>query len=169
MRESIQRLGPLLGVLSFVISTTVIITVLANDTNIMSISEVFMGMFFLTFGAFKIYNLDGFKQAFKRYDFLADKSDIYATSYPLIEFTLGILYMAIAFLDIPIQLQVVTHVTAIIIMSVGAVGVLDAIKQGRNLECACLGNVFNVPMTKVTLAEDSFMALMALIMLVSIL
>ncbi|PSG98961.1 MAG: hypothetical protein BRC29_02425 [Nanohaloarchaea archaeon SW_7_43_1] len=99
---------------------------------------------------------------------MAERSDLYATSYPFLELGLGLLYILLLF-NGSFELEVFTHVSAVFLMTVGGAGVLNAIREGRNLQCACLGNVFNVPMTKVTLAEDLGMALMALLMLFSVL
>lgn len=166
-KEGFDRLKPLIGVISFVVISTSLISFFGEFTEVMEIGKIFMGMFFLTFGGFKAYNLEGFKEAFKSYDILAEKSDTYATIYPFLELGLGVLYISLIFRT-SFVLEVFTHSSAMIIMSVGGVGVLNAIREGRDLQCACLGNVFNIPMTKVTLAEDLGMALMAGMMLVSI-
>lgn len=54
-------------------------------------------------------------------------------------------------------------------MLVSIVGVTQALVQKRRIRCACLGTVFNLPMTTVTFMEDALMAGMALVMLVSLL
>lgn len=164
----LEKLKPLIGVLGFVAVSTGLISFLGGFSTPMEIGKIFMGMFFLTFGSFKAYNLEGFKEAFKSYDILAEKSDVYATVYPFLELGLGLLYISLLF-QTSFQLEVLTHAAAITVMTIGGVGVLNAIREGRNLQCACLGNVFNVPMTKVTLAEDLGMALMAIVMLFTIL
>ena len=165
--EKLDKFAPLLGVFSFVASTTALITFLRADYALMSMGKTFMGMFFLTLGGFKVYNLEGFKEAFKMYDILAEKSDMYATAYPFIEVGLGVLYISLLF-NSSFQLQVFTHSAAIFVMGIGGLGVLNALREGRDLKCACLGNVFNVPMTTVTFVEDFGMALMAAMMLISI-
>jgi hypothetical protein len=166
-KEGFERLKPLIGVISFVAASTALISYFGNFTDVMEIGKVFMGTFFLTFGGFKAYNLEGFKEAFKSYDLLAEKSNFYATVYPFLELGLGMLYISLLFRS-SFLLEVFTHSSAMIIMTVGGIGVLNAIREGRDLQCACLGNVFNVPMTKVTLAEDLGMALMAGIMLLAV-
>lgn len=169
MTESkLEKFGPLLGVFSFVAVSTALISYIGGFTAPMEIGKIFMGMFFLTFGGFKAYNLEGFKEAFKSYDILAEKSNLYATVYPFIELGLGVLYLSLLFQP-ALWLEITTHISAIVVMTVGGIGVLNAIREGRELQCACLGNVFNVPMTKVTLAEDLGMALMAGVMLAVIL
>jgi hypothetical protein len=51
------------------------------------------------------------------------------------------------------------------LMLVSAVGIGMELAKKKEIQCACLGLVFNIPMTYVTLAEDLLMALMALLML----
>ena len=51
-------------------------------------------------------------------------------------------------------------------MAIGSAGVALKLLQGQELMCACLGAVFKIPMTYVTLAEDLIMGLMALLMLI---
>ena len=166
--ETLDKFAPLIGVFSFVAITTTLITFLRTDYMLMSIGKTFMGMFFLKFGGFKVYNLEGFKEAFKMYDILAEKSNIYATAYPFIEIGLGLLYITLLYSS-NFQLEVFTHSAAILVMGIGGQGVLNALREGRDLKCACLGNVFNVPMTTVTFVEDFGMALMAAAMLMSVL
>ena len=164
IQQKIDKFAPLIGVISFVPITTTLITYLRSDYMPMSIGKTFMGMFFLTFGAFKAYNLEGFKEAFKMYDILAEKSNLYATAYPFIELGLGILYLSLLTIN-STTLEIFTHLAAITVMGIGGLGVLNALREGRDLKCACLGNVFNVPMTHVTLIEDLGMAAMAAWML----
>lgn len=45
-------------------------------------------------------------------------------------------------------------------------GVANSLVNRRKVKCACLGSVFNLPMSTVTLIEDAGMAAMAAIMLV---
>jgi hypothetical protein len=51
-------------------------------------------------------------------------------------------------------------------MLVSAAGVARELWKGREIMCACLGVVFKIPMTYVTLLEDLLMAAMAGFMLV---
>lgn len=164
----IQKFGPLIGVFGFVIIVTTVLALYSGKMAFMEVGKIFMGIFFLTFGGFKAYNLEGFKEAFKTYDVLAEKSNLYSSAYPFIELSLGVFYMFIAFFTSSLALQVFTHATALLVMKIGALGVLNALREGRDLQCACLGNVFNVPMTKVTLFEDILMATMAFLMLLTL-
>ena len=93
------------------------------------------------------------------YDLLAAKSREWAFAYPFVELGLGIAYL--------INFQpIATNIATLLLMSVGAAGVLQALRQKRRIRCACLGTGLNLPMTKVTLIEDLAMAAMAAGMLV---
>jgi hypothetical protein len=48
---------------------------------------------------------------------------------------------------------------------IGAVGVIQSVMRRETIQCACLGNVFNLPMSKVTIIENLGMAAMAAWML----
>jgi hypothetical protein len=56
----------------------------------------------------------------------------------------------------------------LLVMAVSSVGVGRSLVQGERIKCACLGTVFNLPMTKVTFVEDALMAGMAVVMLVGL-
>ena len=118
----------------------------------------FMGFFFLVFGGLKAYNLTGFANTFVTYDLLAASVPGYAYMYPFIELGLALCYL------MPYALMY-TNIITLIIMLIGAAGVLRALWKGTAMECACLGMVFVLPMTYVTLAEDLIMAAMAAYMI----
>ncbi|MFB6209829.1 MAG: MauE/DoxX family redox-associated membrane protein [Candidatus Nanohaloarchaea archaeon] len=162
-----EKFRPLIGVFGFVAVSTASITYFRSDYSIMSIGKTFMSMFFLTFGSFKLYNLEGFREAFMNYDPVAEKSSLYATLYPFLEVSIGLLYFLL--LHVSFQMLAISVFSlTILLMVMNGSGVLHALREGRDLQCACLGNVFNVPMTWVTLTEDSLMALMAFWMLLSV-
>ena len=119
----------------------------------------FMAAFFLIFGFFKIINWPQFVKAYGEYDLLAQKSVAYAYAYPLIEIGLGILYLFRLY-------PVFTNVVTLIVMCISSLGVLVALRKKNNIVCACLGAVFKLPMTYVSLFEDLLMAAMALCMLI---
>ena len=55
-------------------------------------------------------------------------------------------------------MPVATNVAEIVLMLIGAAGVLKALIDKRSIRCACLGSVLNLPMTTVSLVEDVGMA-----------
>lgn len=118
----------------------------------------FMGAFFLIFGLFKIINLKEFAQAYRMYDLPSRYIPGYAWVYPFGELALGVCYL------MRYQLFAANIIT-VLLMFIGSVGVLKALQKKETLVCACLGALFKIPMTYVTLAEDVVMGLMALMML----
>lgn len=120
----------------------------------------FMAGFFLVFSFFKLLNLSAFADAYSTYDLLAARSRAYALAYPFIELALGVAYL--------VRFQpTATNLVTLVLMTVGMIGVLKTLLARRKIQCACLGTVFNLPMSSVTLIEDLSMALMAAWMLAS--
>jgi hypothetical protein len=119
----------------------------------------FMGSFFIVFSVFKIMNLRGFVEAYSTYDIIAKRFIVYAYLYPFFELGLGIMYLT------RFQLLTANYIT-LLLMVVGSIGVAYELAQKRQIVCACLGAVFKIPMTYVTLVEDLMMGLMAFIMLI---
>ena len=115
----------------------------------------FMGGFFIVFSFFKLLNLRAFAAAFRGYDLLAAAWKPWGLAYPFIELVLGIAYL------MRVQPFAVNLIT-LILMSIGTIGVVHSLRTGQRVQCACLGTVFNLPMSVVTIIEDSGMALMAL-------
>jgi len=121
----------------------------------------FMGGFFLIFGLLKISKLSAFAEAYQMYDIIAMRSKAYAFLYPFIELTLGVFFL--------INFEpLFTNWTTLVVMVVSAIGVYIKVQKKEKIMCACLGTVFKVPMTWVTLFEDLLMAGMALIMILSL-
>lgn len=118
----------------------------------------FMGAFFLTFSFFKLLDIRGFASAFRMYDIVARRFSAYGYAYPFIELALGVFYFT------GFQ-PVLTNLSTLVVMSVSSVGVIQSLLQHRKIKCACLGTVFNLPMSTVTLVEDAAMLAMAATML----
>lgn len=120
--------------------------------------RMFMAAFFLIFGGLKLLKLSHFATAYGKYDLIAKHSRVYALAYPFIEIALGIGYL-VNFM--PTVVNLITFV----IMGIGALGVLRVLYRGEKIVCACMGAVFKIPMTGVTLGENLLMVAMALMML----
>ena len=60
-----------------------------------------------------------------------------------------------------------TNLATLLVMSVSSVGVIQCLVNKRKIRCACLGTVFNLPMSTVTLVEDGLMIVMAAVALVA--
>ncbi len=118
----------------------------------------FMGIFLCIFALLKLFHPQQFADGFQMYDLIAMKSRAYALVYPLIELALGLGYLSFIW---PFAVYVVT----IIILGIGAIGVIKALIKGLDLRCACMGTVLDVPLSTVTLTEDLGMVVMALLLL----
>ncbi len=120
--------------------------------------QTFMGLFFTLFAMLKLFNIKGFAEGFAKYDLLGSKSTLYCFIYPFIELSLGLGYLA-GFI-----LPVICSIT-ILVSIIGSIGVIQALKKGLDVRCACLGTVLNVPLSTVTLTEDIGMGVMAFLLL----
>lgn len=117
----------------------------------------FMGFFLCQFSMLKLFSLKSFADGFQMYDLIAKKSRFYAYSYPFIELALGLFYLA-GFKTV--------YLFTILILGIGAIGVISALKKGLNVRCACMGTSLNVPLSTVTLVEDLSMVAMAFLLLI---
>ena len=124
--------------------------------------NTFMGGFFVVFSFFKLLNLRGFADAYRSYDILTRWIPSYGYVYPFIELALGICYLT-AFAPLA------TNLANCAVMSIGTAGVGRSLLKKTEIRCACLGTVFNLPMSKVTLIEDLIMVSMSAIMIGAIL
>jgi len=115
----------------------------------------FMGGFFLTFSFFKLLDLKGFAQSYSSYDIIARKWPGYGYVYAFTELALGIAY--ITSFD-----PLLTNSVTFVIMSLSIIGVLRSVFNKRKIKCACLGSVFNLPMSTITIIEDALMIVMSL-------
>ena len=107
----------------------------------------------------KLFNLPSFATSFAKYDLLAARSRTYALLYPFLELALGLAYLA--------QWQPqITYLATIIILTFGSLGVLNTMRQGKQINCACMGQILDVPVSTVTLTENLSMSAMALAMLI---
>lgn len=118
----------------------------------------FMAGFFLVFSFFKLLNLSAFADAYAGYDVVAARWRVWGYAYPFVELALGAAYLT------GFQ-PVTTNVVTLVVMGVGTVGVVKSLLARRKIRCACLGTVFNLPMSYVTLVEDLLMVAMAAVML----
>jgi hypothetical protein len=120
-----------------------------------------MAGFFLVFSFFKLLDVRAFADAYGTYDVVAARWPWYGFVYPFIELGLGAAYVVHA-------APLATNVVTLVVMGVSIVGVARAITTKRKIRCACLGTVFNLPMSVVTLVEDGLMLGMAAAMLIGL-
>jgi copper chaperone CopZ len=157
----LETYKPILLIGAYITGATWIIEAARNDFNWHNWMQNFMAGFFLVFSFFKLLNLKGFAESYSSYDIIAKKWPGWGYVYAFIELGLGIAYVA----DFN---PIVTNAASLLIMSIGIVGVLQSVLNKRKIQCACLGAVFNLPMSTITIIEDALMIAMSSAMLVSI-
>ncbi len=151
-------LYPLWLIIAYIAGATLLAGWARGNLDWHSLLNDFMAGFFLVFSFFKLLDLRGFADAYRMYDLVARAWRPWGFIYPFVELALGAAYLA------RWQPNVVNAVT-LVLMLVGAVGVLRPLLRRQEIRCACLGTALNLPMTTVTLVEDLAMAAMGAAML----
>lgn len=157
--ERPESLYPLFLIVGYLLGAVLVIALATGHWSVHALMSHFMGGFFLVFSFFKLLDLRGFAMAYRSYDVVARPVPAWGFVYPFVELALGAAYLTG-------WQPVLVNIATLILMLVGAVGVLQALLRKNAIRCACLGTVLKLPMTKVTLAEDLGMAVMAAAMLV---
>ena len=119
----------------------------------------FMAGFFLTFSFFKLLNLSGFADSYSTYDIIAKNWRGYAFLYAFLELGLGLSFL-IGFYPF------FTNVITLVVMIISLIGVLQSVLNKRKIRCACLGDIFNLPMSTITIIEDVLMIAMSAVMII---
>jgi copper chaperone CopZ len=114
----------------------------------------FMAGFYIVFGAFKLLDVPAFARSYAQYDIIAKHVPAWGYVYPFIELALGFGFLF--WLD-----MMTLSWIALALSVVGAIGVVQANFSKRTIQCACLGTVFQLPMSVVTVVENLGMAAMA--------
>jgi len=127
----------------------------------METMRYFMAGFFLVFSFFKLLDLNAFADAYSGYDLLASRWRNWGLIYPFFELFLGLAYLSNFN-------PLLTNWVTLVLMSFSALGVIKAVANKTQIQCACLGTVFKLPMSTVTIVEDVGMVLMAVLMLAMI-
>ncbi|TAF45249.1 MAG: heavy-metal-associated domain-containing protein [Sphingobacteriales bacterium] len=129
--------------------------------NVMQWMQHFMAGFFLVFSFFKLLNLKGFAESYVMYDVVAKRIPAWAYIYAFVELALGIAYLTNFN-------PLLTNIVTLVVMIISIVGVLQSVLNNQKIQCACLGAVFNLPMSTVTIIEDALMIGMSAIMFTNI-
>lgn len=150
---------PILLVFAYILGVTVIAEAYDGSFNVMIWMRYFMAGFFLVFSFFKLLDLTSFAASYSSYDIVAKKWMGWGYIYPFMELLLGVLFL----LNFDI---ILTNMAAFILMGVSSIGVIQSLMAKRKFKCACLGAVFNLPMSSITLIEDLLMVGMSAFMII---
>ena len=157
-RSWIATYQPILLILAFLLLVTGTIQYQAGTFQLSVWMRHFMAGFFLVFSFFKLLNLKGFANSYRMYDIIAMRWSSWGYIYAFIELGLGIGYLTNFN-------PIITNSIALVVMSISIIGVLRTVLKRQRIQCACLGDVFNLPMSTVTIIEDGLMIVMSAYML----
>jgi len=152
---------PVLLIFLYITVVTLLIQAASHHFDFMQWMRQFMAGFFFMFSFFKMLNLKGFAESYVMYDVLAKRIPQWAYVYAFLELGLGIAYLVNFH-------PFVTNITTALVMTISIIGVLQTVLNKQKIQCACLGAVFNLPMSTVTIIEDGLMIAMSVAMLVMI-
>ena len=160
-RSWIETYKPILLIFGYIIGLTLLIEYLQGHFVWMRWMNHFMAGFFLVFSFFKLLNLKGFAESYSMYDIVAKKWSGWGYVYAFTELALGIAFLT-GFNPI------ISNVVTLMVMLVSIIGVLQSVLNKRKIKCACLGAVFNLPMSTITIIEDGLMIGMSGIMILKL-
>ena len=153
--------SPLLLIVAYIFGCSVLLQIGLGAWGSVTTQETmryFMAGFFLVFSFFKLLDIRAFADAYQGYDLLAKRWCGWALLYPFVELGLGMAYLTNVN-------PLATYWVTVVVMGFSAIGVVQAVLAKRTIQCACLGTVFKLPMTTVTIVEDLGMVAMAVWML----
>jgi len=152
-----QTYKPILLVFGYLVLTTGLTSLLLSGFSWMDFLNRFMAGFFLVFSFFKLLNLKDFAESYAMYDIIARKWPFWGYIYAFIELSLGILYLTGL-------VPLFTYAFTFLVMGISIIGVLQSVLSRKRIRCACLGAVFNLPVSSITIIEDALMIVMSGIM-----
>jgi copper chaperone CopZ len=153
---------PIYLIFGYIAGATLLIQLAAGHFIPMQWMSQFMAGFFLVFSFFKLLDIQGFAEGYRSYDVVAKKAPVWGFIYPFAELVLGLLFLTgLA--------PLVTSIVTFIVMGVGSIGVIQSLLKKTPFQCACLGTIIKLPLSKVTLVEDLLMVIMSAIMIILIL
>ncbi|MBA3678987.1 hypothetical protein H0W80_02210 [Candidatus Saccharibacteria bacterium] len=150
---------PLIGIFILILIATILLDYFYGGFYLAQSIANFMASFFIIFASLKIIKIESFAEAYSSYDLIASHNSYYSHIYPFIELGLGLAYL------FNYHLLIITWFT-LILMLINTLGVFLHLQNKRVIPCACMGTVFRVPMSYVTLGEDLLMVAMAVSMII---
>jgi copper chaperone CopZ len=149
---------PIFLIFGYITAITLLIQYLQGHFIPMQWMSHFMAGFFLVFSLFKLLDVPGFAMSYSGYDIIAKRWKVYGYIYPFIELVLGISFLIPAYM-------LWSNAATLLVMSISIIGVLQSVLNKQKIQCACLGAVFNLPMSTVTIIEDAIMIVMSAVSL----
>ena len=151
---------PIFLIFGYILAITFLVEYINDGFIWMRWMSHFMAGFFLVFSFFKLLNLKGFAESYAMYDIVAKQWNGWGYVYAFTELALGLAFLT-GFNPM------LTNTVTFVIMTVSIIGVLQSVMNKRKIKCACLGDVFNLPMSTITIMEDALMIAMSATMLLT--
>ena len=123
---------------------------LDNENIEQDLLKNYMGFLLIIFGFLKLYDLKKFTEIFSKYDLISKNIKIYAFLYPFIKIFLGLLMLK------NIKLRVVNFITLFLVI-ISIISVSLSLKNGIQLRCGCIGTLFDIPLSYITISENILM------------
>lgn len=158
----ISTYKPVLLIFAYVTGISLLVEIGLGEFLVMRWMNHFMAGFFIVFSFFKLLNLKGFAESYAMYDIVAKKWNGWGYVYAFVELALGIAFLVG-------YNPILTNSITFVVMTVSLIGVIQSVLNKRKIKCACLGDVFNLPMSTITIIEDGLMIAMSGIMLLMML
>ena len=158
----LETYKPILLIFGYITGISLLIELMHGEFSLMRWMNHFMAGFFLIFSFFKLLNLKGFADSYSMYDVVAKKWNGWGYVYAFTELALGLAFLT-GFNPI------LTNSITFVVMTVSIIGVLQSVFNKRKIKCACLGDVFKLPMSTITIIEDALMIGMSGVLLITML
>lgn len=140
--------------------------------------HAWMGVFYIIVALLKLRDINGFVDAFVKYDVISSRYRYYGYVYPFLELVLGVMMIITNIIQqsssLPLSLLILDSriplVSSIILMmstSIGACRILIN-KPKQKIRCACMGvHYADLPMSTITLFENAVMMVMSIYCLIA--
>jgi len=152
---------PIILIFCYITGITSIVQLAKGSFDWMQWMSGFMAGFFLLFSFFKLLDINAFADGYRTYDVIAKRAKGYGFVYPFIELLLGIAYLT------GFQPLAINGIT-LVVMGISSIGVIQSLARKNVVQCACLGTIIKLPLSKVTLFEDLLMVAMSLAMVLGL-
>lgn len=159
--EAAPSYYPIFLLFAYIAGVSTVIQLTQHHFDTMQWMAHFMAGFFIVFSFFKLMNLKGFAEGYRSYDIVAKAMPVYGFIYPFLELGLGMAYLTGFNPGL-------TNIITVIVMGVSTIGVVQSLAKKTSFQCACLGTVIKLPLSKVTLFEDLLMVAMSVLMLAGV-
>lgn len=153
---------PIVLIFGYIAVVSLLVQLISGYFNMEQWMSHFMAGFFLVFSFFKLLNIQGFADGYSSYDIVARIFPAWGFTYPFVELSLGLLFLTGTF-------SLGTNIVTLVVMGVSSIGVIQSLVKKSPFQCACLGSIIQLPLSKVTLFEDLLMVVMSSMMIIKLL